>query len=107
MAGRRGGAREKASLTWPARRGSQEQSTGECARRFGKKLCAAVNFEDQRGYRNRNSGVRSCRSCRIREQGLYPKIHDQHLPRKIGHSAMSTVKNLSVRPNLPYLQGKE
>ena len=30
--------------------------------------------------RNQNSGVRSCRIC---EQGLYPKIRDRHLPGKI------------------------
>src|SRR5271165_2437528 len=29
---------------------------------------------------NQNSGVRSCRIC---EQGLYPKIRDRHLPGKI------------------------
>src|SRR6202049_463264 len=48
-----------------------------------RNFCAAANFKYQRGYRSRNSGVRSCRSCRIREQGLYPKIQDQHLPGKI------------------------
>src|ERR1700731_337953 len=48
-----------------------------------RNFCAAANFKYQRGYRSRNSGVRSCRSCRIGEQGLYPKIQDQHLPGKI------------------------
>src|ERR1700726_607043 len=48
-----------------------------------RNFCAAANFKYQRGYRSRNSGVRSCRSCRIREQGLNPKIQDQHLPGKI------------------------
>src|ERR1700731_2226388 len=48
-----------------------------------RNFCAAANFKYQRGYRRRNSGVRSCRSCRIGEQGLYPKIQDQHLPGKI------------------------
>ncbi len=38
-----------------------------------------TNFKYQRSYRSRNSGVRSCRSCRIRQQGLYPKIQDPHL----------------------------
>ena len=32
---------------------------------------------------SRDLGVSSCRSCRIGEQGLYPKIQDQHLPGKI------------------------
>src|ERR1700732_3055238 len=48
-----------------------------------RNFCAAANFKYQRGYRSRNSGVRSCRRCRIGEQGLYPKIQDQHLPGKI------------------------
>ena len=63
---------------------SQEHPTGREPREdFRRNFCAAANFKYQRGCRNRNSGVRSCRSCRIREQGLYPKIQDQHLPRKI------------------------
>ena len=33
--------------------------------------------------RNQNSGVTSCRSCRICEQGLYSKIRERHLPGKI------------------------
>jgi hypothetical protein len=35
------------------------------------------------GHRSRNSGVRSCRSCRIRQQGLCPKMQDQPLPGRI------------------------
>ena len=61
-------------------RSTQRASAREDLRR---NFCAAANFKYQRGYRSRNSGVRSCRSCRIREQGLYPKIQDQHLPGKI------------------------
>src|ERR1700688_2874638 len=60
---------------------SQEHPTGRAPREdLRRNFCAAANFKYQSGCRNRNSGVRS---CRIREQGLYPKIHDQHLPRKI------------------------
>ena len=33
--------------------------------------------------RNTVKFQRSCRSCRICEQGLYPKIRDRHLPGKI------------------------
>src|ERR1700688_3846752 len=63
---------------------SQEHPTGRAPREdLRRNFCAAANFKYQSGCRNWNSGVRSCRSCRIREQGLYPEIHDQHLPRKI------------------------
>src|ERR1700693_2227194 len=46
---------------------------------------ASASVERFRGKnsRGKNSGVRSCRSCRIREQGLYPKIRDEHLLGKI------------------------
>src|SRR6202051_3881394 len=46
---------------------------------------ASESVERFRGEesRGRNSGVRSCRSYRIREQGLYPKIRDEHLLGKI------------------------
>ena len=64
----------------PGVRSTPRASAREDLRR---NFCAAANFKYQRGYRSRNSGVRSCRSCRIREQGLYPKIQDQHLPGKI------------------------
>src|SRR6202030_2571949 len=60
---------------YPTRRAPRED--------LRRNFCAAANFKYQRGCRSRNSGVRSCRSCRIREQGLYPKIQDQHLPGKI------------------------
>jgi hypothetical protein len=59
---------------------SQEYPTGRALREdLRRNFCAAANFKYQRGCRNRNSGVRSCRR---REQGLYLKIQDQHLPRK-------------------------
>jgi hypothetical protein len=44
---------------------------------------SAANAKFTEEVRNQNSGVRSCRSCRICEQGLYPKIRDRHLPGKI------------------------
>src|ERR1700730_1730023 len=67
------------------RKNSELRSTPRASARedLRRNFCAAANFKYQRGYRSRNSGVRSCRSCRIREQGLYPKIQDQHLPGKI------------------------
>src|SRR6202040_778981 len=77
--------RERVSL--PARRGQNSgvRSNPPASARedLSRNFCAAANFKYQRGSRSRNSGVRSCRSCRIREQGLYPKIQDQHLPGKI------------------------
>src|ERR1700736_2651468 len=63
-------------------RSSKVRSTPRASARedLRRNFCAAANFKYQRGYRSRNSGVRS---CRIGKQGLYPKIHDQHLFRKI------------------------
>src|ERR1700736_1087502 len=48
-----------------------------------RNFCAAANFKYQRGYRSRNSGVRSCRRWRTRQKGFYAKIQDRHLPGKI------------------------
>src|ERR1700732_5373897 len=77
------------TIIWNWRKASEEEtevrSTPRASARedLRRNFCAAANFKYQRGYRSRNSGVRSCRSCRIGEQGLYPKIQDQHLPGKI------------------------
>jgi hypothetical protein len=68
---------------WNVKSGVRSNPRASAREDLRRNFCAAANFKYQRGYRSRNSGVRSCRSCRIREQGLYPKIQDQHLPGKI------------------------
>src|SRR6202030_2614444 len=48
--------------------------------RFEKKVLPGGQLQASERLQGKNSGVRS---CRIHEQGLYPKIQDQHLPGKI------------------------
>src|ERR1700726_1183883 len=52
-------------------RRTQRASAREDLRRS---FCAAANFKYQRGYRSRNSGVRSCRSSGAKESGSLAKI---------------------------------
>src|ERR1700736_3664091 len=64
------------SVSGSGRRSPRASAREDLRRNF----CAAANSSIREVTGSRNSGVRS---CRIREQGLNPKIQDQHLPGKI------------------------